>query len=394
MKTNQSALHIRSVSFLLIWVLSIHVFSQSNEKSVEGWGEVTNLYLNGTSEESVRIWMADPDGNSSRRILKKGDRIKSGSVLDVPRRTIIVLESSNKSKDSIIGQFKEIYTVTKNGENIHAVGRGSDGKSIKEINTTLTGRATATNSGKTKTLKTKLTKFSVEFKGNEIMYRLLRGKVSVNRRKRVDLNEQVQSDSINNRLLYITESTSLSLKNPLDPFNNENDVSTVLNTDDEIVKFFKQQLKIQKRFLNNSGPISRSAYKFMNQGKDSLGLSGYTEAIEKGEIDRTRFIQAALILAEGYFITNKLKSRESWLEAAIEFAKMENMSTQDKFDVFSKVDNDLARAYGNELVSAKEYMAWAYTVKLKLKGCLETLTENPAIYRRDAKNLKKEIEKY
>ena len=56
--------------------------------------------------------------------------------------------------------------------------------------------------------------------------------------------------------------------------------------------------------------------------------------------------------------------------------------------------NKITKAFGNDLMVANEYYAWAYTLKLRVYGCLENADEMPSIYRRRAKELKDKIENY
>ena len=240
-----------------------------------------------------------------------------------------------------------------------------------------------------------MTKFSVEIENNEVKYELIRGKVSISERKRVDLNEEVNADSVNTRLMYITETINLNIRNPKYPNSPDNvDNRITLNSDQEIKAFFNEQSKKEKKLFLKSGPFTKSAFKFMNQGNTELALEDFKKAIYEGEIDRSRIIQASLIMSEGNFMNDKLNNTNNWLEVGLEFSKIENKIMQEKFDNYILLDKDAARAFGLQLITAKEYNAWAYSVKLKLSGCLESPEENPTKWLKDAGLIKKEIEKY
>lgn len=234
------------------------------------------------------------------------------------------------------------------------------------------------------------TEFTIESDGDNLKIDLNYGKVAVNRRIRVELNEQfIEIDTVPKREIFITETTDyLSLKNQ----HYEKKLDTIqykpLDTEDKIDQFFKIQLSKQKLILTNGGQNSRLGYKLIEQGQDSLGKMMYHKAMDNGEINREKFIQASLILVEAYFRNNDLKNRSVWLDCALHFIELEHNNNAKKFKHFKDAgENKFQLGFGKDLVVSKQYYAWAYTVKLKLTGCLENQNQNPAKWLRDAKKL-------
>lgn len=234
------------------------------------------------------------------------------------------------------------------------------------------------------------TEFSIETDGENLKIDLTEGKIAINKLTRIELNEKfIEVDSVPNRELFITETTDhLSDKNRF--YDKKSDVSNekVLNTEDSITKFFKNQFIKQKRILINGGPNSRQGFKLLEQGKESLGIGMYQKALESGEINSDKFIQASLILVEGYYRNEDFKNRLAWLEAALHYIRLNDSINKIKYDHFKAVgENDFRIGYGRDRVVLKKYYAWAYTVKLKVTGCLEAPNQNPAKWLNDAKKL-------
>ena len=136
-------------------------------------------------------------------------------------------------------------------------------------------------------------------------------------------------------------------------------------------------------------------------------MAAYKLAIEQGEISTQQFIQASLILAEAYHeidtkkssphfgvrSSTTTKSKKFWLEASIELVEKTNSLSKAKYDKFNKSETlKLSKAFGYDYVSAMEYKAWAYTVKLKLNGCLEHFNQNPVEIKRSAIKFKNRLE--
>jgi hypothetical protein len=57
------------------------------------------------------------------------------------------------------------------------------------------------------------------------------------------------------------------------------------------------------------------------------------------------------------------------------------------------IEKALTQVLRYELLTANEFTAWAYDIKLKLNGCLENSSENPSKYRFNADELIKAIDK-
>ena len=83
-----------------------------------------------------------------------------------------------------------------------------------------------------------------------------------------------------------------------------------------------------------------------------------------------------------------------WLEAGLQFSSRYYDRYEALYSYFEDDKNKITKAFGNDLMVANEYYAWAYTLKLRVYGCLENADEMPSIYRRRAKELKDKIENY
>ena len=114
------------------------------------------------------------------------------------------------------------------------------------------------------------------------------------------------------------------------------------------------------------------------------------------------FIQSSLIVTEAYheITTKKTKTHSSyqspnqnrnkdvWLEAALHFIKEIDSVNKIKFDSFkNNPHKSLVKAFGYDLVLSTQYQAWAYTVKLKITGCLEHSDQNPILLLEEAAKL-------
>ena len=137
------------------------------------------------------------------------------------------------------------------------------------------------------------------------------------------------------------------------------------------------------------------------------GIEKYNLAIEKGEITKESFIQASLVVAEAYHeidtkkstphfgirSSRTTKSKKAWLEASVNYVKEVDSLAQAKYNNFNHPNTSkIANAFGYDLLHSMEYKAWAYTVKLKLNGCLEHSDQNPIEIMRRAKEFKKGLD--
>ena len=390
MKTNQKSNLTLLFSALFMFLSSLACFGQ--------WGIVRDIQVENESVDHVEISITPPSSNAVSKEFRIGDTIYSGSKLTVPKRTKLIVVSKFNNKRTIRGLLETTYTVTESGEGQRVIGNNNDGSVLNEVSNEVNGGVTATSSGKTVSLKTTATEFLVTANGKDLTYDLIKGKVVINRRVKVEFSEDLAIDSTNKRKVFVNEPQNLTLKNPRFSYNSDSLLQNSLNTGDDVEKFFKKQLGEQKRTLLNAGSLTRSAFKLLNSSTknnaDSLALDTFEKSILSGEIRRDLFIQSALLLSEAYLRNGKKENSALWLNVALHFAELEFKESQELYSHYlSSGENEAAKAFGSDLVFANEYYAWAYTVKLKLTGCLEAVDQNPRKWLKDAENLRTDLDK-
>ena len=387
MTTNQQSIPLQLFSIFFMLLSCLMSFGQ--------WGIIEDIQVSNESVDGIEIRITPPKGNSIEKNLQRGDTIFSGSKLIVPSRTKIKIVSINKNERTIRGYIEKIYTASINNEDQYIIDNlNNNGSVLNKVSTEVNGGVTATSSGKTVALRTRATEFLVISNGKDLTFELISGKVAINRRVKVELNEDLTINSSEKREVFINETQNLTLKNPKFIYNSDSLLVKSLNTEDEDEKFFKNQLSKQKKTFLQAGPLSKAAFKLLNKNADSLGLQAFENSILNGEIRRDFFIQSALLLSEAYLRNGNKEISSSWLYAAFYFAKQEINNNQELYDHYIKNnENNAAKAFGSDLVIANEYYAWAYTVKLKLTGCLEAADQNPRKWRKYATDLRNKLNK-
>jgi len=390
MKTNQKSNPTLLFSALFMLLSSFTCFGQ--------WGIIRDIQVENESVDNIEISITPPSTNAINKVFRVGDTIYTGSKLTVPRRTKLIVESKFNNKRTIRGFIETTYTVTDSGEGQRIIGDNNNGSVLNEVSNEVNGGVTATSSGKTVSLKTKATEFLVTAKGRDLTYDLIHGKVVINRRVKVEFSEDLAIDSTGKREVFVNEPQDLTLKNPKFSYNSDSFLQKSLATEGDIESFFKEQLGKQKRTLRKAGPMSRSAFKLLNnstkKGTDSLALQAFEKSISNGEIRRDLFIQSALLLSEAYLLNDKKENSAMWLNVALYFAKLEFKDSQKLYDHYrGNGEKEAAKAFGSDLAIANEYYAWAYTVKLKLTGCLESADQNPRKWLKNADDLRKDLNK-
>ena len=104
-----------------------------------------------------------------------------------------------------------------------------------------------------------------------------------------------------------------------------------------------------------------------------------------------------------YLYDDNLEKSRLWLEVGLHFGKILYDTKQEKLNErlnenidksdYKEINNAITKAFRYEMLTANEFRAWGYDIKLKLNGCLENPSENPSKYRSNAKDLLEKIEK-
>ena len=339
--------------------------------------------------------------NQVEKGVTKGKTIlKYGDIIEVPSNTIIELYTGDIENECILEGHLEIEIKKSTFRPI----KGILGRLIMKIKKGW-GKLTVSDPKNNRTMGTVKTEFAVEVNGDTTNFRLLEGKVAITNRTKVRLKndellkigaltgDSISGESNLNRQLYITEFTQF-----LDINNNIDSVSTskerILDTDEKIDTFFKEQLKVHQQKLRKSGIYSRKGLKKLNQGLLEEGKIHFEKAVAEEEISIDQIIESALILTEGYFLSNKLNQRKVWLDAALHFTGVADSVSRQKQAFFKSLQKEhTADIFLGDEVLVNEYYAWAYTVKLIINGCLENPSENPRRFLRKALQLQQRLDK-
>jgi hypothetical protein len=391
MLTNKRVNSIFLILLIFLFCLPLLCIGQDN-----GIGKI--IYLEEGDNKDLNnlntVTIFKPNGEIINKVIKDVTTIEPGSTINVPANTLVRISVNDGAKNLEINGYLELEF----GSSSYRPTKGIFGKFWAKI-TKAFGTVTAYSTDKKEHLRTIKTEFEVLINGDDVNFKLIEGKVSINNRTKVQIEDKNQkklgllaNDSLlsNNRLLYVTKTVKYLTKNQE---SNANKLETVkLTTDQDITNFFNKNLNIQRRKLKTFGTNSREGFKMLERGKDSTGIIKYEQAILQGELVRDEFIEAALILTEAYFRKGNLKQRKSWLDAALHFIKIEDSISIAKVAYFDKLNKtNTANVYLKDQILANEYFAWAYTVKLLINGCLELQQENPRRFMVKAKNLESQL---
>lgn len=387
MITNQQFHSLKIIPLIYLLFFNLSSFGQEFE--------ITGFVVNGTSELKAKIKYLLPDAdNVIEEEVNAGKKFPFQTLLTAPKSTEIIVLSSKGYKIKVSPGTKLFLDNDKMGEDTRVVkGKVTVAKeSIWDKFKSKVKSAFDFFGGPSDEIQAAVegTEFTVEIVDDNLKIDLTTGKVAINKRISIKLNEKfMEQDNVPKRELFLTETTDqLDIKNRLYDKKSDSITEKTYETEAEIEKFFKNQLGLQKRILTNGGEISRSAYKLLEKGQDSLGIVKYQEAMEHGEINRNQFIQASLIITEAYYRNGDLKNRMVWLNGALHFIKLEHDKNETRYRHFKKAGEEEARiGFGQDLVISKKYYAWAYTVKLKLTGCLESSNQNPTKWLGEAKEI-------
>jgi hypothetical protein len=387
MKTNQKCRSVRliALAYLLFFTLSSL-----------GQNHISDIKRNGKSVLRMEITITEPNGRPSKIEIKKNSPIRSGSILEVPSGITLYLTSINGNIGEITGPNSLKFSASDVREEYRYIDGKESSNILINVYKQLTGGVIGNGPTNRVQARSRLTKFILNFNGENLEFELIKGKVDVNRRQEIQIRDEIVIDNNKTRSVFVRETNQLTLKESkfnIEP-NNLNIQS--LNSEMEINKFFNRQFREQKKIITKAGANSKSAYKDMNSGEQfDRGMESLEKAIENGEITSELLIQTSLLLADAYLRKDELKKSLSWLDVGLHHSKILYDANKIIFDHFSNIDkNKIAKAFGNDLLIANEFYAWGFDIKLKINGCLENANENPSTYRKDANNLKLELANY
>ena len=389
MKTNQMFQLLRLLFLLIFLLISSSSFGQ--------YGTITDITSPDIVNGVMEIKMIPPPSLSKlkKNKFKIGDTIYSGSKLTIPQRTKISIQSINGNNVTFRGFTEFIYTVTPDNEDQRiTANNNNNGSSHNNVSKEVNGGVTSTSPDRTEQLKTHTTEFLVDTNGSDLTFELIEGKVVINRRISITLKEDLSINSDGNREIFVNDPIIVTPKKPKSSYNVDSIRHETLNNEKVIDSFFKKQLVKQKRELLNAGPISKSAFKSLNKNDYSITISQFETSINRGELQRGLLIQSSLLLSEAYLNNENKEISTLWLNVALYFTEIELRESKELYEYYlDNHENDAAKTFGNDLIISNKYNAWAYTVKLKLTGCLESPDQNPRKWLDEAKNLRTDLDK-
>jgi hypothetical protein len=389
MITNQKFHLFRLPLFIFILLLA---------NSVDGQNLISDVLRDGKpiTTSPIIIKITPPKGKSRDVEIFKKKEIKSGTILEVPGNITIIITSINKNIGAITGPCIVEFTASKKTEEYRVIDGEETCVVMITTNTELVGNVLLSGPTKMVQALSELTQFSLKVDGKNIEFELIEGKIDIKERVKVEVKDENIIDSLNKRTLFASRNKQLrekgkdSIKNyKIDSFKTE-----TYENKDEINRFFNQQYKLHKKMYLKSGMNSKLAYKNFNNGTILKGLDYLEKALDSGEISLDFIIQSALIIADNYYNKSDFEKSKIWLEAGLQFSSRYYDRYEALYSYFEDDKNKITKAFGNDLMVANEYYAWAYTLKLRVYGCLENADEMPSIYRRRAKELKDKIENY
>ena len=371
-------------------------------------GEIVEIFSGNNTVNDAKIILTAPKGKPQDTNVKKrtpsqsGTKIEDGSILEVPSNITIVIESANNNRATIKGHEVILFNVSNKSENYRKLDEDNEGsllikigKKLDKFGKEIAGAITETTSANGSfNAAADFTEWYVSSDGSELNFEIREGQISINSRSKIEIKDNIIEikDSLN-RVLYVDETLEhVNLKTPNFKVNPSEIPTKTMTSEKEIDNFFNSEFRKQKQILKGNGPNSSSGFKALEQGFSSEGIAHYERAIEESEIGVDKFIQGSLILVEAYFEKNALKERAVWLEAAIHFIEKTEAANREKYNHFKELGFETAmKAFGYDLALSNDYLAWAFTVKLKLNNCLESADENPLRFMNEAFKIRKEI---
>lgn len=365
--------------------------------TLSGYGQnfISDIRQNGNVLQEISITLTPPKGNPSKTTINKNTPVTSGTILEVPVNTAIEITSINGNKGLIMGPSTTQFTASSTSENYRVIAGRGKSNVVLNVFKKLTGGVLA--SGPTGKLhaRSRLTQFSLSVDGDSAVFKLIEGKIDINKKQIVEILDKDILDSAKMRNVFFRQTTPLDLKSSDFNYNTDKLQAQKLTLEEDINAFFKLQLKEQKKLYTKSGKLSKQAFKYLDNGAFDEGIELLEKAIEQGEMTLDLVLQSSLMLADSYFNKDNINKSVFWLDAGLHFNKVFYELQEEVFNYYSDINKDkTAKAFGNDLVVANQFRAWAFTLKLRIHGCLENANENPSFFRKEAQRLETEISSY
>lgn len=412
METNQKTNSFLLFLFFLMSSSSFYCYGQ--------WGEINKIEKNGKRQDTLTIQVAKSNGKleklkiNIKTSLLEASKINSGTILVLEPKTTIGIKSSNTNELQIQVDKKEKiveYLVSSYRELYRSLDDNDSGNLISKVFKPLVGDIKTANVDNTFNGAAEGTQWIVSNDGENLNFKIIEGKVLISGRSKIEIDDDIlKLGGEGKRAIYINETLGrLSAKDSIVSFNPKILIKEPLTNEEDINNFFRKESRNQKNLLKSSGPHCKLGYKLLGKGLLNEGIAEYEKAIEMGEIDMDIFIQASLILTEatheinsketlansGFKSTEINKNKQTWLDTSLHFIEKNDAISKAKHDLFRDNGNlKIAKAFGYDLVLSKEYLAWAYTVKLKLNGCLENQDQNPIVLIELANKIKDSLKTY
>lgn len=412
METNQKTNSFLLFLFFLMSSSSFYCYGQ--------WGEINKIEKNGKRQDTLTIQVAKSNGKleklkiNIKTSLLEASKINSGTILVLEPKTTIGIKSSNTNELQIQVDKKEKiveYLVSSYRELYRSLDDNDSGNLISKVFKPLVGDIKTANVDNTFNGAAEGTEWIVSNDGENLNFKIIEGKVLISGRSKIEIDDDIlKLGGEGKRAIYINETLGrLSAKDSIVSFNPKILIKEPLTNEEDINNFFRKESRNQKNLLKSSGPHCKLGYKLLGKGLLNEGIAEYEKAIEMGEIDMDIFIQASLILTEatheinsketlansGFKSTEINKNKQTWLDTSLHFIEKNDAISKAKHDLFRDNGNlKIAKAFGYDLVLSKEYLAWAYTVKLKLNGCLENQDQNPIVLIELANKIKDSLKTY
>jgi len=315
----------------------------------------------------------------------------------------LILTTSNGNDLSISGSNNIVEVdITKEREEYKLINGKKSENVIIDVIKEFTGSVIATGVKKRFTAATDGTIFSLSLDNDNLDIVLKEGSLNVSHLIKKEISDENVIGNNNKRALFIRETRRLTVKDSVYP--NMDNNQPLLSSDKEIKKFLHKPFKEQKTTLINTGSFSKSAIRYLEKETSiDKAILSFEDAIDNGELDIDLIIQSALLFADAYFYNGDLEKSRAWVEIGIHFGEILYDTKEKKLNArlnenidesdYKEINSAITKSYKYDMLTANEFRAWGYDIKLKLNGCLENSSENPSKYRSNAKKLRDELSK-
>lgn len=328
------------------------------------------------------------------------DLTEKGTIYVINDGVILTLQTSNGNTLTIPGSSTLKFDITKTKEDYQLIASKKSENIFIDVIKEFTGSVITSGVKKRLIAATDGTEFSLSLVDDDLEVALRDGKLNLNHLIKREIKDDNVIGNDSKRALFIRENRQLTVNDGAYPgSDNEFNLQPILSGDKEIKRFLQKPFKIQRRTLINMGKFSKRAVKDLdNEVSIDKALVSFEQAVENEELEIDIIIQSAFLFADTYLYNNNIEKSKAWLNVGIYFGEIfYNSKTElldnNNFSEDNEIDKAISKSLMYDLLTANEFRAWGYDIKLKLNGCLENPSENPSVYRSNAKDLIDKIEK-